>query len=59
MDKNQFIHLIETERAKNKVELEIDKLKTISEIRKVNKSDMFKTPIKLTLWQKIKVILGF
>ena len=45
---------------KNQEDLENEKKKFIDEIITINKTDIFKkTEVKLTLWQRIKKVVGF
>jgi hypothetical protein len=54
---------VEQEREKHRKQLEVDRLKLIEDIKKVNKEDILpkkpKEPEKLSLWKKIqKVLMG-
>lgn len=53
-----ILNWLDKEKRKDKVQLEKSKMDFIEQIKKVNKSDIFepKKP-KLTLWQKIKMII--
>jgi hypothetical protein len=42
---------------KDQRELDRNKEKIANEIKKITKEDLFPKPKKLTIWQKIKVIL--
>lgn len=45
---------------KNKDDLDKEKYKFIENIKKIKKEDIFeKTEVKLTLWQRIKKVVGF
>jgi hypothetical protein len=48
---------LQNEIRKDAESLEIEKLKFIKEIRTINKESLVPKPKKLTLWQKIKMIL--
>jgi hypothetical protein len=39
------------------VELERGKAKLIQDLKKLDKKDLFPEPVKLTLWQKLKIII--
>lgn len=45
------------EKTKDDKGLELDKKKIIQEIRKLQKTDLIQLPKKLSLWQRIKIIL--
>lgn len=53
----QLMNWYNSEKLKDQKELDINKQKIIADIKKINKEDLFPKPKKLTLWQKIKVIL--
>lgn len=46
-----------SEKLKDQKELDANKKKIIADIKKLNKEELFPKPKKLTLWDKIKVIL--
>jgi hypothetical protein len=46
-----------SEKLKDQRELDNNKKKLISDIKKLKKEELFPKPIKLSLWQKIKIIL--
>jgi hypothetical protein len=45
------------ESRKDEIQIEKEKEKFISEIKKYSKKDFFPEPKKLTLWQKIKMVI--
>lgn len=54
----KILNWLKSERTKDVKELEKEKELFIKQIRGVKKEDIFPAPKKLTLWQKIKIILG-
>ena len=48
---------LENERKKNMVELDAQKKIFADKIRKMKKSDIVEIPKKMTLWQKIKILI--
>jgi hypothetical protein len=48
---------LNSEKNKDSRELEKEKEKLIKQIKKLNKEDLFPKPKKLSLWQKIKILL--
>ena len=57
-NKNQSIlKWLESEKLKDSKEIENTKKKYIEEIRSIKKEELFREPIKLTLWQKIKILV--
>jgi hypothetical protein len=58
--KEKLLQSYQEEIKKNKNDLENEKKKLIKEIISINKTDIFKkTEVKLTLWQRIKKVVGF
>jgi hypothetical protein len=58
--KEKLLQSYQEEIKKNKNDLENEKKKLIKEIISINKTDIFKkTKVKLTLWQRIKKVVGF
>jgi len=51
------LNLLQKSQQKNELEIEDYKNSLINEIKSFKKEDLIK-PKKLTLWQKIKIILG-
>jgi hypothetical protein len=48
---------LESEKLKDNKEIENTKKKYIEELRKIKKEELFTIPKKLTLWQKIKILI--
>lgn len=61
MDRSQkLLDWLNKEKKKDQIQLDREKEKIISEIKKYSKNDFFPEPKKLTLWQKIrKIIWGY
>lgn len=53
----QLLNWLNNEKNKDKVFLDISKKKMIEEIKKLNKEDIIKTPKKMSLWKKIKIMI--
>jgi len=57
-NKNQStLNWLESEKLKDNKEIENTKRKYIEEIRNIKKEELFVIPKKLTLWQKIKILI--
>jgi hypothetical protein len=57
-NRNQSIlNWLESEKLKDNREIENTKKKYIDELRKIKKEELFTIPKKLTLWQKIKILI--
>jgi len=57
-ERNQSIlNWLESEKLKDNREIENTKRKYIEEIRNIKKEELFTIPKKLTLWQKIKILI--
>jgi hypothetical protein len=57
-ERNQSIlNWLESEKLKDNREIENTKKKYIDELRKIKKEELFTIPKKLTLWQKIKILI--
>ena len=57
-NRNQSIlNWLESEKLKDSKEIENTKRKYIEEIRNIKKEELFTVPKKLTLWQKIKILI--
>lgn len=55
---SKIIDWYEKERLKDNIELESEKTKIVNQIKSLKKEDILpKKPEKLTLWQRIKLIL--
>jgi hypothetical protein len=48
---------LESEKLKDTKDIENTKKKYIEEIRGIKKEELFKVPKKLTLWQRIKILI--
>jgi hypothetical protein len=58
-NRNQSIlNWLESEKLKDSKDIENIKRKYIQEIKGLKKEEMFQEPKKLTLWQKIKILLS-
>jgi len=58
MDRSQkLLDWLNKESRKDQIQIEKDKEKFILEIKKYSKKDFFPEPKKLTLWQKIKMVI--
>jgi hypothetical protein len=58
-NRNQTIlKWLESEKLKDSKEIENVKQKYIQEIKGLKKEEIFQAPKKLTLWQKIKILLS-
>lgn len=52
-----LLNWLESEKLKDKREVEQVKQKYIQEIKGLKKGEMFPVPKKLTLWERIKILL--
>ena len=60
MKKSQQLQWYQNEINKDQKELEFDKKKLIDSLKGLDKKDIISIKVKkLTLWQKIKKVLGF
>lgn len=53
----RILNWLESEQKKDKKELEAQKRIFAEQVKKLKKEDMFRKPKKLTLWQKLKMII--
>lgn len=53
----QLLNWLNKEKAKDEIQVDIQKKKYINEIRKHKKEDLFLTEPKLSLWKKIKIMI--
>jgi len=53
----QLLNWLNSEKLKDQKELDRTKQKIVKEIINIKKEDLFPKPIKVSLWQKIKIIL--
>ncbi len=58
MEKNQQqLNWLKSEQLKDKKQLEHSKNLIINELKKIKKEDLFREPKKISLWQKIIILL--
>lgn len=58
--KEKLLQSYQEEVKKNKDDLEKEKNKLIQRLKSIKKEEIFeKTEVKLTLWQRIKKVIGF
>ena len=53
----KILNWLNSEKKKDQQQLENEKKFFIQQIKKLNKDDLFPKPKKLTLWQKIKILI--
>lgn len=53
----QILNWLNSEKSKDQKEIDNYKNKFISDLKKISKNDLFKEPKKLSLWQKIKIMI--
>lgn len=53
----KILNWLNSEKNKDSRELQKEKEKLIKQIKKLNKDDLFPKPKKLTLWQKLKILI--
>ena len=53
----RMLNWLESEKKKDNLDLEKTKQKIIKELRGIKKEDMFPKPKKITLWEKIKILI--
>jgi hypothetical protein len=53
----QLLNWFNSEKLKDKRELDRQKEKIVREIKGLKKDELFPKPVKLSLWKKIKIIL--
>lgn len=53
----KILNWLNSEKNKDSRELQKEKEKLIKQIKKLNKEDLFPKPKKLTLWQKLKILI--
>ena len=54
---NKILNWLNSEKKKDEIEIANYKKKVIEEMKGFQKGDFFKKPKKLTLWQKIKIMI--
>ena len=53
----QMLNWFNSEKLKDQRQLDKEKQKIIKEMKGIKKEDLFPKPVKLSLWQKIKILL--
>lgn len=53
----QILNWLNSEKFKDQKEIDNYKSKFISDLKKISKDELFKEPKKLSLWQKIKIMI--
>ena len=53
----QLLNWLNSEKLKDKRELDKEKEKIVKQIKGIKKEDLFPKPVKLSLWKKIKILL--
>ena len=53
----QLVNWFNSEKLKDKREVDREKEKIIKQIKGMKKDELFPKPVKLSLWKKIKIIL--
>ena len=53
----QMLNWLNSEKLKDQRQLDKEKQKIIKEMKGMKKEDLFPKPVKLSLWQKIKILL--
>jgi hypothetical protein len=59
MEKEKLLDWYKSERMKDELELNQEKKKLIEQIKGIKKGDIIIEPEKLSLWKRIKRVLGF
>jgi hypothetical protein len=59
MKNQKILDWYQSEMRKDELELNQEKKKLIEQIKSVNKKDIIEEPVKLSLWMRIKRVLGF
>lgn len=58
--KEKLLQSYQEELKKNKEDLDKEKNKLIENLKKIKKEEIFnKTEVKLTLWERIRKVIGF
>lgn len=55
--KQQLLNWLKNEKTKDRVEVDREKEKFINQLKGLNKKDLFVEEKKISLWQKIKILL--
>ncbi len=53
----QHLNCLMSEQRKDQKELGLEKQKLIKQIKKLNKEDLFPKQPKLTIWQKLRIVI--
>jgi hypothetical protein len=56
-DNQRILSWYENQKKKDQKEVELAKKKFIEEIKMIGKNELFKEPKKLSLWQKLKIMI--
>jgi hypothetical protein len=59
MKNQKILDWYQSEMRKDELELNQEKKKLIEQIKSFNKKDIIEEPVKLSLWMRIKRVLGF
>lgn len=57
MNQERILNWLEKEKQKDKIDIESEKNKIIKDIKKISKDEIFSKPKKLSLWNRIKIII--
>ena len=57
-ENQRLLNWLNNAKNQDKKNLEIEKKKMVNEIRGMKKEDLIRIPKKLTLWQKIKIMIS-
>jgi len=57
MNQERILNWLEKEKQKDKIDVESEKNKIIKDIKKISKDEIFSKPKKLSLWNRIKIII--
>jgi hypothetical protein len=53
----QLLNWLNKEKSKDQIQLSKEKERLVNEIKKLQKSEIFPQPKKLTIWQKLKIMI--
>lgn len=59
MSKDRLLNYLESVKKQDDIEIKSYRDKIISEIKSQDKKNLIKVPKKITLWERIKIVLGF
>jgi hypothetical protein len=57
LQEQRILNWLESEKKKDKRELELQKNLLAQQMKKFSKEDLFPKPKKLTLWQRLKILI--